>query len=91
MIKHYNYYKAQKNRVACYLPKQVWREDLNPKIQVIRDLAREFATLFVPLDGIFYQYSVYKPMQFWAQDGVHPTKEGHAVIATAWMKVTGVL
>lgn len=71
--------------------RKAWREDLNPKIQVVRDLAREFGTLFVPLDGIFWHYSAYKPMEFWAPDGVHPSKEGHAVIATAWMRAVGAL
>src|SRR5690606_39208827 len=30
-----------------------WREDLDPKIQAVRDLAREYNALLIPLDGIF--------------------------------------
>ena len=33
--------------------KKEWREDLDPKIQAVRELSREFETLYVPLDGIF--------------------------------------
>ena len=32
-----------------------WREDLDPKISVVRKLAAEFNAIFLPLDGIFAQ------------------------------------
>lgn len=35
--------------------KKEWREDLDPKIQAVRELSREFETLYVPLDGILLQ------------------------------------
>ncbi|NLC68741.1 MAG: SGNH/GDSL hydrolase family protein [Clostridiaceae bacterium] len=71
--------------------RKAWREDLDPKIQVVRSLAREFGTLFIPLDGIFAEYSTHKPPEFWAADGVHPTTAGHAVIARAWMQSAGAI
>ncbi len=64
-----------------------WREDLDPKINAVRNLAREFNTLLVPLDGIFAQVSVAKPSSYWARDGVHPTPAGHALIAKAILEV----
>ena len=30
-----------------------WRKDLDPKIQIVRKLAKEYGALLVPLDGIF--------------------------------------
>ena len=63
-----------------------WRVDLDPKIHAVRELAREFGCLYVPLDGIFAQASVLKHPAFWAADGVHPTQAGHALIANAWLK-----
>lgn len=63
-----------------------WREDLDPKIQVVRDLAREFDALLVPLDGIFAQASTYKSPEFWTPDGVHPSPAGHALIAKEWLE-----
>lgn len=63
-----------------------WREDIDPKIHVVRALAREYNTLFVPLDGIFAQASVSAEPAFWATDGVHPTPPGHALIANHWLK-----
>jgi lysophospholipase L1-like esterase len=66
-----------------------WREDLDPKIDVARKLAREFNTIFVPLDGLFAQASAMREPAFWAADGVHPTPAGHALIAQSWFKAIG--
>lgn len=63
-----------------------WREDLDPKIQAVRELAREFKTLYVPLDGLFAAACTQREPKFWAADGVHPTQAGHALIAQAWLK-----
>jgi lysophospholipase L1-like esterase len=67
-----------------------WREDLDPKIQAVRELAREFGALLVPLDGLFAQASMRAPAGFWAPDGVHPSPAGHALIAKAWLETVGV-
>ena len=63
-----------------------WREDLDSKIAVVRDLAREFQTLLLPLDGIINSMSTRRPPEFWAPDGVHPSPAGHALIAKEWLK-----
>jgi acyl-CoA thioesterase-1 len=68
-----------------------WREDLDPKIAVVRDLAREYQTLLLPLDGIFNSVSVYRPPRFWTPDGVHPSPAGHALIAREWLRLTKCL
>ena len=66
--------------------RKTWREDLDPKIQAIRDLAREFQTRYVPLDGLFASASTQIDPAYWAGDGVHPTAAGHALIAKAWLE-----
>ena len=63
-----------------------WREDLDPKIDVVRHLAREFDAVLVPLDGIFAEASTRRDCAFWAGDGVHPSLPGHALIAQSWLK-----
>jgi lysophospholipase L1-like esterase len=63
-----------------------WRRDLDPKIHVVRELAREYGAPLVPLDGLFAAASVKAEPTFWAGDGVHPSSAGHALIAEAWMK-----
>jgi lysophospholipase L1-like esterase len=62
-----------------------WREDLDPKIDAVRHLAREFAARLVPLDGLFAAASVRQAPAIWAADGVHPTPAGHGLIARAWL------
>ncbi|MCX6376481.1 MAG: SGNH/GDSL hydrolase family protein, partial [Armatimonadetes bacterium] len=68
-----------------------WREDLDPKIQIVRNLAREFEAIFIPLDGFFAQVSTLREPAFWAQDGVHPTPAGHALITRVWLQAVGAL
>lgn len=64
-----------------------WREDLDPKIQVARKLAKEYADFYLPLDGIFAKTEVerYTCKQI-AEDGVHPSAIGHAIIAEEYIK-----
>lgn len=66
--------------------KKKMRADLDPKIQVIRGLATEFKTSYIPLDGIFAKACTVREPSFWAGDGVHPTYNGHALIAREWLK-----
>jgi acyl-CoA thioesterase I len=64
--------------------RKAWREDLDPKIHVVRELAREFAALLVSFDGVFAAASAIQPCKYWAEDGVHPTIAGHGLMADAW-------
>lgn len=68
-----------------------WREDLDPKIDAVRRVAREFGASYVPLDGLFAAVAAKRPPVFWAADGVHPTQAGHALITQAWLKTVGAL
>ncbi len=70
----------------CPADRRTWREDLDPKIQVIRQLAEEFHALYIPLDGIFAQKFLVKGGHYWTSDGVHPTSVGNALIAQKWME-----
>lgn len=65
--------------------RKTWRCDLDPKIQIVRKLALEFDTLFVPLDGIFNQLGIRYVFDKFTLDGVHPTPAGHQVIAKQWL------
>jgi len=63
-----------------------WREDLDPKLEVVRRLAKEFDAVLVPLDGAFAQAYNKKPGGYYAGDGVHPSHAGNALIAEEWIK-----
>lgn len=68
--------------------KIIWHEDLDPKIQVIRKLAKQYADYYLPLDGIMQRYVVeeYTEAEL-SEDGVHPTQVGHGIIAKEYLKV----
>lgn len=60
--------------------KDFFREDLDYKIDVERKLAREFADVYVPLDGILAKALIEKPSTYFSDDGVHPNKNGSEFI-----------
>ncbi len=60
--------------------KDYFREDLNGKIDIERKLAREFADVYVPLDGLFAKALLEKPSLYWSSDGVHPNDNGSEFI-----------
>lgn len=68
--------------------RKTWRQDLDPKIQVVRKLALEFETLFIPLDGTFNQLGLRYGFDKFTLDGVHPTPAGHQVITEKWLAAT---
>ena len=69
-----------------------WREDLDPKIQVVRDLARKYADYYIPMDGIYASLcaNTYTPVDL-TEDGVHPSQLGHAILAEAYLKTLEIL
>ena len=63
-----------------------WREDIDPKIEVVRKLSREFNTIHVPLDTLFAEAAQQREAAYWLPDGVHTSPAGAALIAKAWLK-----
>jgi lysophospholipase L1-like esterase len=55
---------------------QVFRADLYGKIEVIRKLAREYATAYIPLDGLAAADTVANGDLNLADDGIHPNEIG---------------
>ena len=75
--------------LPCPADRLAWREDLDPKIHVVRSLAREYGAIYVPFDGLFAQASAKQPPEYWAADGVHPTAAGHGLMAQHWLRAVG--
>jgi len=71
--------------------RKAWREDLDPRIRVVRELARELDAILVPLDGIFTAAAKKQPCDYWTIDGVHPTPAGEGLIALSWLKAVGAM
>jgi lysophospholipase L1-like esterase len=63
------------------------REDLDPKIRMIRRLATEFEAIWVDFDAAFVSAQQRHIPSYWAGDGVHPSVAGHALIAETWLGI----
>ena len=62
--------------------KNTWRFDLDEKIQILREVAREYADVYLPLDGLMAaRYIGANPVDF-TTDGVHPNEFGARVIGS---------
>lgn len=64
----------------------IYRNDLNPKLEIVHKLATEFEAVLIPLDKIFHDSCRFHPLEYWAPDRVHPTLEGHSLIAKSWFE-----
>lgn len=65
--------------------KEFFRVDLDPKIQITRKLAREYADAFIPLDGLFAQAALDHEPFYFSGDGVHPNENGSRFIAELYL------
>lgn len=63
-----------------------WREDLDPKLEVVRRLATEYGALLVPADVEFTARAAEVGPETLADDGVHPTAAGHRLLADLWLR-----
>ena len=67
-----------------------WREDLDPKIAVVHNMANEFGAKVVRFDHRFNQLAQEISMFELADDGVHPSKLGHTIMADLWLDTVGL-
>ena len=70
---------------------EAWRERLWEVIQVSRRIALRYADAYIPLDGILYEEALKVSPTMLSADGVHPTFEGHRVLACEWLRAAGVI
>lgn len=75
-----------------YTPdKAYFREDLAPKIEITRKLARAYADAYLPMDGLFAKASVEQAPTHWAADGVHPTAAGAELLGKYYAEAVSPL
>jgi len=67
-----------------------WREDLDPKIEVVHAMAKEFGAVLVPFDKHFNQLATTISMAELADDGIHPSAIGHGEMAKLWLSTVGL-
>jgi len=69
---------------------KTWREDLDPKIAVVHKMAAEFNAKLVPFDQRFKDLAQEMAMTELAEDGIHPSKLGHQIMADLWLRTVGL-
>ena len=65
---------------------EMWRERLESHQATVRDLARRFGAVHVPLKERFDAACRSAPPAHWLWDGVHPSAAGHELIAESWLE-----
>ena len=63
-----------------------WREDLDPKIEVIHNLASKYQAKLVKFDQILSAEAEKIGILDLAEDGIHPTELGHKLMAKTWLR-----
>lgn len=71
--------------------KLFFREDLAPKIEIVRKLAREFADVYLPTDGLLQSAFIGDDPLSFAGDGVHPSEKGARFIGKIYADYIGKL
>jgi lysophospholipase L1-like esterase len=66
--------------------RKTWRVDLDPKQEIVKRLAEEFDADWIGLDAYLNAIGAVEGYETLSNDGVHPTKKGHRLIADAWLK-----
>ena len=68
-----------------------WIPEIDARRAVVKELAAEFKTIFIPTQTILNDALKKAPQEYWLRDGVHPTAAGHALISRAWIDATGMI
>jgi lysophospholipase L1-like esterase len=67
---------------------KIWRECIDGYREEAASIAEEFGAIFVPLQDMFDEMCKKYTPEYWIWDGVHPTENGHGLIAKRWMECT---
>ena len=63
-----------------------FRAGVDEKCEAVRQIAEEFRLPYITLQDKFDAAAKKAPNDYWLRDGVHPTLNGHALIADAWLE-----
>lgn len=71
------------------------RSELNDLVgeyaETTKELAKKYGAIYVPSREAIMAARIALPEVEWTGDGCHPAPAGHAVLATTWLKVAGVI
>lgn len=63
-----------------------WRPEMDERRAVVAGLAKDFNAILVPFQQEFDKALEQQPPEYWAPDGVHPSPEGHRLMADCWLR-----
>lgn len=66
-----------------------WFPEFDDYRRVAREQAEVFGATFVPFQSMFDEAASQGQLEYWLYDGVHPTMQGHQLMADAWLEVVG--
>ncbi len=60
---------------------EYFRTETKLRAEATKRIAEKFGLTFIPLQCVFDEAMTKAPASYWTRDGVHPTTEGHGLIA----------
>lgn len=73
--------------LRCGAVTEEWFPEFDKYRAAARRIAEDHGGLFVPYQNVFDAATKLAPPQRWAEDGVHPSADGAALMAHAWRQV----
>ena len=77
--------------LRCGVVRDDWVGEIDQRRAVVAKLAKEFGAVLVPFQSMFDEAVKQAPPEHWAADGVHPSYEGHRLMANCWLEKTAGL
>jgi len=74
--------------LRCGVVGEDWIEEIDQRRAVVAKLADEFGSVLVPFQSMFEEAVKLAPPSHWASDGVHPSADGHQLMAKCWLDKT---
>ncbi|MFK7961172.1 MAG: SGNH/GDSL hydrolase family protein [Phycisphaerales bacterium] len=75
--------------LRCGAVNDSWFPEFDTYRAAARRVATEHQAVWVPFHSMFESASRVAPPQHWAGDGVHPSADGAALMAQAWLRAVG--
>ena len=77
--------------LRCGAVKDEWFPEFDERRAIAGEVAGQAGALWVPFQAMFDDaIAAGTAPEFWADDGVHPTVAGHALMAATWRRIVGV-
>ena len=64
-----------------------FRSEIKLRSEAVQRIADKYNLTFIPLQCVFDEAMTKAPASYWTRDGVHPSTEGHGLIANELIKV----